>query len=405
MSVSTPFSSSFSRLDDTRLSQAAVLIPLLAGLVAPSTPSWALLFYLTAIPALAWKLWRGWRPDFRNPALAAMLLLWGWSALTIIWDHDVSGHGKSQIFWMFSALFTLVFMLNFVSAQEEQPKTRDRAMAALIYGAAANAILSLGLFVIKGDFVTRLWGWGISGNPVMGAAIMDIGLLLALSRGAADAGQRWKMAAAAVPMIGFLAVSYSRTALLAMAAALLLIALGRRPLLAVLTALIMAAAAAVLWKFGSVLFPMLWENLASRGSDCHAVLWRAAWQAILNRPLIGFGPSATLPNMGPSQPYCPPYPSPHSLYLSILLYSGAIGLVLFVTTIALLWRHLRHATEGFSRRVWLGLGLVPLIVGISDLVQILKGPSPMWYILWMPMLLVLTLPVAQAGTASAATGR
>lgn len=403
MSVTTPFSANFSRFDDAKLSQAAVVIPLLMGLVAPSTPSWALLFYLTAIPALAWKLWRGWRPDFRNPALAAMLLLWGWSALAIIWDRDVSGHGKSQIFWMFSAFFTLVFVLNFISAQDEQPRTRDRAMAALVYGAAANAILSLGLFVIKGDFLTRLWGWGISGNPVMGAAIMDIGLLLALSRASADAGphgygQRWKMAAAAVPMIAFLAVSYSRTALLAMAAALLLIALGRRPLLAVLTALVMAAAALVLWKFGSVLFPMLWENLASRGSDCHAVLWRAAWQAFLNRPLIGFGPSATLPNMGPSQPYCPPYPSPHSLYLSILLYSGAIGLVLFVTTIALLWRHLNLATEGFSRRVWLGVGLVPLIVGISDLVQILKGPSPMWYILWMPMLLVLTLPVAAKPT-------
>jgi hypothetical protein len=44
------------------------------------------------------------------------------------------------------------------------------------------------------------------------------------------------------------------------------------------------------------------------------------------------------------------------------------------------------------------VGLVPLIVGISDLVQILKGPSPMWYILWMPMLLVLTLPVAAKPT-------
>jgi len=377
---------------DVRLSQWAVLIPLLAGFVTPSTPSWAFIFYLSAIPPVLLTLLRGWRPNLTNPALAAMLSLWFWSALTILWNHHTNPHGKTTMFWIVNALWTLVLVFNFVSACEEEPRTRSRAMAALVYGGAINATISLVLFAIKGDLTTRLWGWGISGNPVMGAAIMDVCLLLALGEAIANPRLRLKMAAAGLPMILFLALSYSRSALIASAAAMLLIFLGRRPALAVLAVLVIAGAMLALWKFGAVLAPVLWENLALRGSDCHAQLWNAAWQAIRTNPIFGYGPSATLSNKWPGAIYCPPYPSPHNLYLSILFYSGGIGLILFAATVALLWRHLNAVTTGFARRLWLAVGLVPLIVGMTDLVQIIKGPSPMWYIIWMPMLLVLTLP-------------
>ncbi len=390
MPAATLFITKITRLDTRNLNQVAVIIPLLAGFVTPSTPSWAFIFYIAAIPPVLLALLRGWRPDLRNPALAAMLSLWFWSALTILWNHHTNPHGKTTTYWIVNALWTLVLVFNFISADKQESRTRGRAIAALVYGAAVNACISLVLFAIKGHFTTRLWGWGISGNPVMGAAIMDIGLLLALGAGMAKPRQRLPMAAAALPMILFLSLSYSRAALIALTIAMLLIFLGRRPLLAFIASLVIAIAALLLWKFGAVLFPMLWNNLASRGDDCHAELWRAAWHAIRANPIFGYGPSTTLPNLGGF--YCPPYPTPHNLYLSILFYSGAVGLTLFVLTVALLWRHLQAVTSGFQRRLWLAVGLIPLVVGMTDLVQILKGPSPMWYIVWMPMLLVLTLP-------------
>lgn len=407
MPVSTPSYREILRGNNIPLSQGAVLIPLFAGFVTPSTPSWAFIFYLTAIPPVVLNLARGWRPDLRNPALAAMLGLWSWSALTILWNHHTNPHGKTTMYWIVNALWTLVLILNFVSASESEPRTRSRVMAVLVYGAAINAIISLMLFALKGDFTVRLWGWGISGNPVMGAAIMDICLLLALGEATAKPRLRLPMAAAALPMIAFLALSYSRAALIALAAAMLVILVGRRPLLAALSCLAIACIALVLWKFGAVMFPMLWQNIAMRGSDCHAQLWRAAWQEFLTDPILGFGPSATLPNMGPTILYCPPYPSPHNLYLSLLFYSGVVGLGLFIVTVAMLARHLHAATTGFARRLWLAVGLVPLIVGLTDLVQVIKGPSPMWYIIWMPMLLVLTLPgnsLRSATTASLRAG-
>ncbi len=384
-----------SRINQFPLSQWAVLVPLFAGFVTPSTPSWALIFYLTAIPSILLTLKRGWRPDWHNPALVAMLCLWGWTALTIAWNHHFDVHGKTTIYWIVNALWTLILMLNFVSAAEDEPRTRDRVMLVLIYGAAINALISVVLFVLKGDFTGRLWGWGLTGNPVMGAAIMDICLLLALNQALVNARHRLPVIISGLLMLAFLVLSYSRSALLAAGVVVLLLALGKRPLAAVLVFAGLAVGALVFWKFGPVLFPTLWDNLASRGDDCHVQLWQASWHAIRVHPIIGYGPSATLPHMDGK--YCPPYPAPHSLYLSTLYYSGAIGLGLFAVTIVLLWRHLLAATRGFSRRLWLSVGLVPLIVGLTDLVQIIKGPSVMWYILWVPMLLVVTLPKRAAG--------
>ena len=391
MPNATLIAARFPRISEYHLRQGAVIIPLAVGFVTPSTPSWALIFYLTAIPPLLLTLWRGWHPAWHDRALASILALWGWSALTIAWTHHDSIHGKTTTYWIVEALWTLVLVLNFVSATEEDPRTRDRAMQAVIYGGAVNAGISLVLFILKGDFTTRLWGYGLTGNPVMGAAIMDIGLLLALIRAREDRRRRLPMAAAAAPMIAFLGFSYSRTALLALAVALLVILFGQRPLLAGLAAALLGALGLVLLKFGHALFPALWNNLVSRGDDCHAALWRAAWQAIRLHPLIGYGPSATLPSM-PENHWCPPNPSPHNFYLCLLYYSGAVGFALFALTVAMLWRRLHAATRGITRRLWLGVGLIPLIVGLSDLVQIDKGPSVMWYIVWIPMLLVLTLP-------------
>ncbi|MDE1905644.1 MAG: O-antigen ligase family protein [Rhodospirillales bacterium] len=376
------------------MSQWAVLIPLFAGFVTPSTPPWALIFYLTAIPSIFLSLWRGWRPDWKNPALVAMLCLWGWTALTIAWNHEFDVHGKSSLYWVVNALWTLILVLNFVCAAEAEPRARDRVMLALIYGGAINALISVGLFLIKGDYNVRLWGWGLTGNPVMGAAIMDICLLLALNRIRSDLRQRLPVMIACLPILAFLVLCYSRSALLAACVVVVVLAFGKRPLAAALVFACVIAGGWVFWNFGQTFAPTLWDNLASRGDDCHVQLWQAAWRAIHVHPILGYGPSATLPHM--DNVFCTPYPVPHSLYLSILYFSGAIGLGLFVATVLLLGRHLLAATHGFSRRLWLCVGLVPLIVGLTDLVQIIKGPSVMWYIFWVPMLFVVTLPKNEA---------
>jgi hypothetical protein len=51
---------------------------------------------------------------------------------------------------------------------------------------------------------------------------------------------------------------------------------------------------------------------------------------------------------------------------------------------------------GVERRLALALRLVPLVAGLSDLSQIIKGPAPIWYIFWLPALLIMSLPRREA---------
>jgi len=377
--------------DAAGITQAALLITLAGGFLMPSIAAWSMLFYLTLMPAVLWRLWQGWRPDWRNPALAAMLALWLWSTLAICWDTNVSGHGNTHFYWLWNAGCTLIFLLGFLMAQTSAAAPQ-RIVAALLAGAAGNTALSVALFLAQGDLTTRLFGWGITRNPTLGAAIIEICLLLAIKSGMG--GRRWAWAAA-VPMGLYLLFSYSRAALIGLSVALAILGFGANLALSAAVCAAVLAVLGLVWRFWHGLFSVVWENLVGRGTDCHVLIWRTAWQQIARHPLIGFGPSARLPIT--ASEYCPAYPSPHDLYLSLLYYSGGIGFGLFLLTLALLSRHLRRAVPGgAARRFWLALAVIPFIAGLSDLSQIIKGPAPTWYIVWLPMLLVLTLPTRKS---------
>jgi hypothetical protein len=79
---------------------------------------------------------------------------------------------------------------------------------------------------------------------------------------------------------------------------------------------------------------------------------------------------------------------PHDLYLSLLYYSGAIGLLLFLALAAVLAARLLRAWDADAP--WLAaLGIAVLLGGLTDLGQVTKGPGPMWLILWIPVGLMI----------------
>lgn len=123
------------------------------------------------------------------------------------------------------------------------------------------------------------------------------------------------------------------------------------------------------------------SDAASRGSDSHIVIWRAALAAIAQHPILGYGPTARLSLVLPGLPY----PFPHNLYLSLLFYSGAVGMMLFLALIASL-----ALRVGWVHTGRVALCFVPLFTGLTDLSQIIKGPAPIWYIFWVPILLLIT---------------
>lgn len=373
----------------------ALPLSMAAGLVLPSNAAWSTFFYILVLPTVAIRLGQGWRPDWSLRPFSAMLGLCAWSSLTILWDRNISHQGAGHGYWLLSAACTLAFLLCFMMADGDDPRARHKVITVLILTASAAALLSLVLFVWQGDWTARLGGWAALRTPVFGAAVIDVCVMLTIGR-IADAGRpRLLYIAALVPMLVYLPLNGSRTALLALFCGLLIMAFGSRKIFGylLLAALGLTMAGELLLWLRPDLVVLFVSNALARGTDCHLTIWRTAWQLFLAQPLQGYGPSARLPIL--PHAFCPPYPSPHNLYLSLLVYSGLIGFLLFWACELLLLRHLYRVTSGPGTKLWLAVLAVPLVAGLSDLTQVIKGPSPLWYIIWVPMLLVATLRPAQ----------
>jgi O-antigen ligase len=348
------------------------------GLVIAPFPIWVTLFYLT-IPALVlWRIGAGWRPPLEAPVLLGIAMII-WSIMAIGWGYDPSGKGNSPWLWLVNGCTTLVFFLGWLMAAEEKAGT-EWLEAALVGGGAINAICTLARHFIWQPDVLRTWGWGIAGQPVLGAAIMAVLFVLTLDRILSARGPKELQIAALCIFGAFLLISGSRGPLLAAMAGSLYLLAGQ-PLK--VWACIAGSGAAVLAMLALAEPATIWQTIQIalyRGDDKHAQIWRDAVTEIAKRPFLGYGPQARLPVVIETQVF----PFPHDLYLSLLFYSGIVGLLLFAAFVASCFWRLGRTHRGYT-----ALCLVPLIAGLTDLSQIIKGPAAIWYIVWMPFLLAI----------------
>lgn len=365
-----------------------------AGFLLPSDAAWSTFFYIVGGPTAFLGLMRGWRPDLANRPAVALLALWGWSSLAILWEH--APHGDGYFYWLLSSVSTLSLLLCFFMSMQAEPATRERVVSTIIWCAAAATTFSICVYVFNGKDGHRLGGWNTLHLAVLGAAVVVVCIFLTLGRIAQ--GQRFYLVAL-VPMLVYMPLNGSRTALLALLCGVIVLATNNRKVFLALLLVLLGGAALVV---GDIAFGPRFGWLATyikaamaRGSDCHVTIWRTAWDLFLKHPVLGYGPSMRLP-IAPHG-YCPAYPGPHSLYLSLLLFSGLVGFVLFGLCEVLAAQRLLRLRIGMQRRVGLAVMLVPLITGLTDINDIIKGPSPVWYIIWLPLLLVVSLPDAAPG--------
>jgi O-antigen ligase len=370
---------------------AALLIFLAAAFLLPTEPAYALLFYAGVLPLTLLALWGApGRPGAGFVVAAALIL---WSALTLIWGHD-DGHRS----WRFAldSLMTLVFLAAMGLALGV-PASARRLAGLLIWLGAANAALSIAIGVLLPHNTERLHGWGATSHPILGASVMGVAYLAAITRALTERRLRTANVAAAALMVAFILMTESRGPLLAMGAATLFVILAGRWRWHLLAACAVLAAA---WR---LLLPAALRQhdaavLVSRGSSHRFEIWHRTLELIGQRPLFGHGLAANLD--------LPGITFPHDLYLSVLFYSGAVGFALFLALAAIVtWRLWRQ--RDFASQLWLwmaSLWIAALIAGLTDLGQITKGPGPLWFIFWLPVGLVLAanLPARPGLSPSAA---
>jgi O-antigen ligase len=363
---------------------ASLYLFIVSAFALPTEAAFSLVFYVCAMPLAV--LSATWTAKPAGVWLALALILW--SGLTLLWGEDDGGRSLRFLLGV-AASAAFVLALSDVLAERAE---RRRLATVLVCAGAANAAFVLVLNepgLMRGE---RILGWGVTRHPILGGSVMAVACITALSRSVDFGGKaatKLFYGAASGIMACFVIAMQSRGALLGLAGGGILIA-ARRVRMRSLAAM---AAGVVLLGFALAAGRMreLLTMVVARGTSHRLDIWAHTLPLIEARPLFGHGLAANLP--------VSPTGFPHSLYLSLLFYSGAVGLSLFGALAALVT--LRLLRTAAPERDWVaGLWVNALLAGLTDFGQITKGPGPLWFILWLPMLLALALPVSPRAAAA-----
>lgn len=367
---------------------AALLLSLVSAFTLETEAAYAAVFYV-AVPC-SLVLARPQLPRDLGARLAATLIVW--SALTLLWG---DGGRVRTLRFALSAAATLVLLLALIEGLAMP--ARRHCLAEIFTGlAAASAAVALVRFLVAPSVVgrldtPRLHGWGVTAPPVPGAAVTAMALVTALYVARGE-HRRWALLAASV-LAADLVLTKSRGPILAAAVSItfLLVTAGqwRR-----------ALAGACIAGLGWLLLPAQLRGGYIRAWEPGRLpVWQQTLREITERPLFGHGLGANLAS-GPGSDAS----FPHNLFLSLLFYSGAVGLALFCGLIALLAARLWQVRAEAETSWIAALGLTGLLAGLTDLGQITQGPGPTWLLIWLPVGLVLCLDARGAAGLPPAAG-
>jgi O-antigen ligase len=372
----------------TPVRRALLLFVVGAGFVVSPEPVWSMLFYLLVIPvqfrALAGAVRDGtvWRD--MTPALAVAITMILWFVLGLAWDRSAAGHPGVQGLWVWNGFCTLLFVWGCHEAFTRSAAWRDRLITVMIVCGTLNAWIAMlrlpFLHSVLDQDSLRMPGWAETRHPILGAVIIGVPVLLTASR-LLQRRAVWANAFALASCLGFIALTGSRGPILAIGGALtLLLAMARPRLLAIAVAAALVVLCLVAFLTPSVL-AAVWHGFTDRGSSDRLLIWRLSLHAIGTSPWVGLGPTARMDRVNEG--------FPHNLFLSTLFYAGAVGLVMLLTLLALVGRIAWHRPPGVDRSMRIALLVYPMLAGMTDLSILIKGPAPMWYMVWLPLIICM----------------
>ncbi len=304
------------------------------------------------------------RKNYRFPMVGftvSLLLFMVWMTVSPAVHSMADANSNELDLWLrtFKVLLMVLAVFLVVSTRKE------------IQGLVWVLTLSIGFYGIKGGlFVIATTGgyrvWGPTGsfvednNAIALALVMVVPLFRYLQISSENKKVKYFCIASMVLCLAAAIGSYSRGALLAIAAmsVMLLIKSKNRVLLSVLAIIFIAAI--------PVMMPDAWfdrmntiNNYASDGSAMGRInAWTMAWNLAVDRVLIGGGFDAWRPeNFIRYAPVADDLHVAHSIYFQVLGEHGFVGLLIFLCIFGFAWRagtkSLRHTrSQGGLESIW-----------------------------------------------------
>lgn len=343
-------------------------------------------------------------PWLRDPGVLLALAAVGWFGVSIAWSvgADTERLMKYAFSWLVTSVFVTLGVTFFCVASG---RWQDRLFALLPWVAILNALISISLWIHHG-MPNRLTGWAETRHSILGANVMIFAGVVALSRAttALPRKERLVALAALVCVTAFVLLSGSRGATLTWLACIGVFGLLRgwaRVILTtgVLGAVAVGAAVLLLWNVPVADLPAPLGGVVEMvRSNVNRPSYRLEiWQMTLSEwakaPVFGWGAAA-------QAAVAEAYQFPHSLYLSTLYYTGVIGAMLLMALLGHLALRALRAADPQERAFLAALLTLPVLAGLTDLSGLIDGPGELWYILWLPAVIIMGRTLGQGDRSS-----
>ena len=330
----------------------------------------ALAFFIPMLTLLPWR-----KPDFNQYGgwfSVSALAYAGWSCLTSIWGGETG-------FFILQWLILASWLLGSAWVLQKRLLDLEKLFTWLAVVGALSALLMIALFYKDHPLSDRLEGQGLLRTPTVLGQAFGLVVLLAtiLSWRVVNVKQSILFFAAALCALAALALSQSRGPILALALALLLAMWWLRPPLRVWISQI-----TFLLFIGILVVAAtpIEQVIVARGISLRDEIWLQVWQSMNNQPLSllwGIGMNETTDIVTASGEYH----HAHNAWLDIFYRTGAIGLLLALTHLALLFK--RGASNSTTQYliVWLVYGCGCLLVDSRSLFWEIDAK---WLLYWVP---------------------
>lgn len=346
-------------------------------------------FYGMVVPAALAYTWQhssAGRALLANPSMRWMLLFFAYIVVhALIMAGELEGSSKVIRNTLTTTAFFSISTL-FFSAMSDA--ARHRLFCAVALTAGFCALISIILYLTDPTAEERLRPIGRADTQVLGAFVYTIGAICALA--ALKAGQPLSVKAALCIALSLCCIvvllTQSRVALAMLLFSIVTsgIYICRHHLkILALFSLFLLAGLAVFALMDDTLFHYI-HGLIERGDSYRMELWSATIDKIMQAPWVGHGMLAQIDYYMTATYHTN---SPHNIYLTTALALGIPGLAVLLVAIGhLLWRMAWELPFATHSVFFTGLLMAnSLASGLIDHSRIVKGPSPLWIIFWLPL--------------------
>jgi O-antigen ligase len=315
----------------------------------------------------------------RSKILLTGLALLAFLAASALWsDHELRyGRWTGLLQFLSVASFLLVTF----ALVRGHPKVWERILAGAVVAAGFASIVAISIYAARGGFPeARLEFYGARRHPHSGSAAPAAAALICLFAfvQGAPAKRRWPFIAILALLLATIAISRTRSAWIGLLVGVAAAAAACRDkwILAFVGVGALAAMAFALNPSQGG------EDLLLRRTSGRTKMWRRSIEQFVARPWIGHGNQWPVPPAPGVSPV--PLENPHNVYVSVMLYGGAVGLLLLLLVLARSFKV--SAIEAWRTRNGLPFALLLFgsIFNLFGLDTVLTWPDAVWLTLWLP---------------------